>query len=225
MLSRVYLLLLLLGSFVVSGCGTTHALTRNSQGQGVMLLGFDPVAYFREGKPVRGQAAIKATLAGSETANARTYYFASNDNRAAFLANPRNFEPQYGGFCASGAAFGLKLGSDPTAWEIYQGRLFIFGDVLGHEAWKIDRDWNVKYGDEMWPFIAASGWRARTLMGYISKVPWYKNTAQIKAEYAQKNPGKPWPSYDPGGMITNFSKQPGWRAAEGFGQPALGYPE
>jgi hypothetical protein len=57
------------------------------------------------------------------------------------------------------------------------------------------------------------------------KVPHYKTGAQIKAEWQARNPGKTPSSYDPGGMVTNlFLKQPGWRAAEGFGQPALGYP-
>ena len=50
--------------------------------------------------------------------------------------------------------------------------------------------------------------------------------AQIRAEYEAKNPGKPWPAYDVGGMFANlFTKPPGWRAAEGHSQAALGYPE
>ena len=45
------------------------------------------------------------------------------------------------------------------------------------------------------------------------------------ADWKRRNPGKEL-SYDPGGMLTNlFVKQSGWRAAEGFGQPALGYPD
>lgn len=38
--------------------------------------------------------------------------------------------------------------------------------------------------------------------------------------------GEPWPTFDVGGMMTNlFTKPPGWRAGEGYSQPALGYPE
>jgi YHS domain-containing protein len=207
-------------ALVLQACGTPYATTQNPRGQDVMLLGYDPVAYFTTGKPARGNKEISSTLPN------RSYYFASAANKALFDASPAKYEPQYAGFCASGAAFALKLGSDPTSWEIYQGRLFIFGDVLGHEAWKLDRDWNIKYGDQVWPDIREAGWRGQTLSRYANKVPWYKNTKDIRDEYAKKNPGKPWPTYDVGSMFTNlFLKQPGWRAAEGHSQEKLGYPD
>ena len=205
---------------VLTGCGTPYATVPNKAGDPVMLLGYDPVAYFTEGKPVRGKPEHQAQLP------ARTYYFANADHLAQFKANPARFEPQYGGFCGSGAAFAVKLGSDPTAWQIYEGRLFIFGDVLGQTAWQIDPAWNVAHADRLWPAIADKGWRGQSLMAYASKVPHYKTGADIRQEWIAKNPGKSWPVYDTGGMVNNlFMKQPGWRAAEGFGQPVLGYPD
>ena len=185
-----------------------------------MLLGYDPVAYFTVGKPTRGDKAITSTLPN------RTYYFASAANKQQFDANPAKFEPQYGGFCSSGAAFAIKLSSDPSSWEIYQGRLFIFGDILGHEAWKLDREWNIKYADQVWPEMKDAGWRGQSLSRYINKVPWYKTGQDIREEYAKKYSSKPWPTFDTGGPIRGlFLKQPGWRAAEGFSQPAVGYPD
>ena len=66
---------------------------------------------------------------------------------------------------------------------------------------------------------------AASLAAYANKVPYYQTGAQIKAEWLARHPGGRYPDYDPGGMVTNlFLKPPGWRAAEGFGQPALGYP-
>ena len=205
---------------LLSACGTPFATVQNRSGESVMLLGYDPVAYFTKGEPTRGNSQFKTNLPD------RTYYFASAENQALFTTNPSKYEPQYGGFCSSGAAFAIKLGSDPTAWQIYNGRLFIFGDVLGQTAWQLDPAWNVDHADKLWPGIANKGWRAASLTSYAFKVPHYKTGAQIRAEYDAKNPGKPWPSYDPGGMVKNlFGKQPGWRAAEGFGQLALGYPD
>lgn len=201
-------------------CGTPYATVQNRIGDPVMLLGYDPVAYFTEGKPVRGKAQHKVSLPD------RTYYFSNLENRAAFSATPTRYEPQYGGFCASGAAFNIKLGSDPTAWQIFDGRLFIFGDVLGQTAWQVDPRWNVDHADRLWPAIQDRGWRGVSLGSYVSKVPHYKTGAQIKTEWEAKNPGKSWPSYDVGGMVSNlFTKPPGWRAAEGHSQPALGYPD
>ncbi len=217
------MLWILLGAMALagalSGCGTRYATQPDAAGRPVMLLGFDPVAYFTHGQPVRGQPQYQLSLPE------RTYYFANAEHRALFEADPARYEPQYGGFCASGAAFALKLGSDPSAWQIYDGRLFIFGDVLGQTAWQLEPAWNVAHADRLWPEMQARGWRAQTLLRYANKVPHYLAGAQIRAQWEARHPGQSWPAYDPGGMVQNlFFKTPGWRAAEGFGQPALGYP-
>ena len=108
---------------------------------------------------------------------------------------------------------------------IERGRLFIFGDVIGQTAWRLDPAWNIAHADALWPDIRDRGWRGQSLRAYAHKVPHYLTGAQIRAEWERRHPGRAWPAYDPGGMITNlFLKPPGWRAAEGFGQPALGYP-
>jgi YHS domain-containing protein len=215
---RVFLLLL---CAVLQACGTLYATALNRDGQEVMLLGYDPVAYFVEGKPVRGTKAIQHSLENPS----RTYYFASAENKQKFLSDSARYEPQYGAFCASGAAYRIKLGTDPTEFEIVNGRLFIFGDILGKEMWRLFRDEHIRYADQVWPEIRDQGWRRVSLSGYLSKVPWYRDGRNLEAEFKRQNPGKTL-SYDPGGMITNlFLKRPGWRAAEGFGQPALGWPE
>lgn len=212
-------LLLLVSMFVLAGCGTPWATVEDGAGRPVMLLGHDPVAYFTRGQPQRGTPEHVVDLPG------RSYYFANAGHKALFLANPDRFEPQYGGFCSSGAAYAVKLGSDPTAWTVRDDRLFIFGDVLGKTAWSLDPAWNVGHADRLWPDIAGRGWRAQSLLSYANKVPHYLTGAQIKARWEARHPGQAWPAYDTGGMITNlFLKPPGWRAAEGFGQQALGYP-
>jgi YHS domain-containing protein len=214
------LLALLLIAAALAACGTPYATVKNKQGEPVMLLGHDPVSYFTKGAPERGKPELKVNLPE------RTYYFASDAQRAQFLANPAKYEPQYGGFCSSGAAYAIKLGSDPTAWTIYEGRLFIFGDVLGKTAWELDPAWNVKHGDALWPEAAPNGWRYQSLKRYANKVPHYKTGKDIVAEYQARFPGREWPKYDVGSMVTNlFLKPPGWRAAEGHSQPALGYPD
>lgn len=211
--------LILLAAALLAACGTPYATVPDSQGRPVMLLGFDPVAYRSNGAPTRGSPEFVVELPS------RSYYFATAQNKALFIADPKRYEPQYGGFCASGAAFAVKLGSDPTAWVIRDDRLFIFGDVIGRTAWQLDPAWNVEHADKLWPVIADNGWRAQSLSAYANKVPHYLTGAQIKAQWQARHPGQSYPSYDPGGMVTNlFLKLPGWRAAEGFGQPALGYP-
>jgi hypothetical protein len=207
-------------SVLLVGCGTPYATVPSAAtGKPVMLLGHDPVAYFTRGAPARGQPQWRVDLPE------RSYYFASAEHKAMFEANPARFEPQYGGFCASGAAFAVKLGSDPGAWTIRDWRLFIFGDIIGQTAWSVDPAWNIAHADRLWPQIADRGWRGQSLSAYIDKVPHYLTGAQIRAQWEAQNQGRAYPNYDPGGMVNNlFLKRPGWRAAEGFGQPALGYP-
>jgi YHS domain-containing protein len=203
-LSRILLTVSLCIAAMLAGCGTPYATVKNNTGDPVMLLGYDPVAYFTQGKSVKGSAEHQVNLPE------RSYYFSSAEHKKLFEANAAKYEPQYGGFCSSGAAFAIKLGSDPTSWQIMDGRLFIFGDVLGHEAWKVDPAWNVGHADRLWPEIASKGWRSASLGSYASKVPHYKTGAQIKAEWEKLNPGKSWPAYDPGGMVQNlFLKSPG----------------
>ena len=205
-------------AMMLAGCGTTHATIETSRGEELMLLGFDPVAYFTDGKPVRGKHTIAARHEG------RTYYFASAAHRDAFATSPGKYEPQYGGFCSDGAAYAVKLGSDPTQFEIRDGRLFIFGDILGHEMWLLDERDNIRHADEEWPKIADEGWRYASLKAWMSKVPWYKDGRALMAEWRAKHPGQSL-DYDPGGTFRNIVfKYPGWRAREGFGQPRLGVP-
>lgn len=203
---------------LLQGCGTTHATIETSRGEQLMLLGYDPVAYFTEKKPVRGKHTLPAAVEG------RTYYFSSPENRAAFSAQPAKYEPQYGGFCSNGAPYGVKLGSDPTEFEIRDGRLFIFGDILGHEFWLLDEKDNIAHADALWPGIRDKGWRAASLHAWIFKVPWYRTGPSLMAEWEARHPGRKL-SFDTGGLFNNLVfKRAGWRAREGFGQKALGVP-
>ena len=209
----------LLALWLLAGCGTPYATVPSAVGRPVMLLGHDPVAYFTRGQPTRGDPALRVDLPD------RSYLFASPEHQRMFEADPARYEPQYGGFCASGAAYGIKLGSDPTAWAVRDGRLFIFGDVLGQTAWSLDPAWNIDHADRLWPGLRERGWRGASLAAYLHRVPHYRSGAQIRAEWLARHPGQTYPDYDPGSLAQNLlAKPPGWRAAEGVGQPALGYP-
>ena len=202
----------------LNGCGTINATITDNAGRNVMLLGHDPVAYFNMGRPMRGYPTIAATHEG------KTYFFVSANHRDTFLKTPEKYEPQYGAFCSNGEAYGIKLGSDPTEYEIIDGRLFIFGDILGREFWKMNYRFNIQKADELWPEMKNTPWReqyARRVWG--NKVPWYKTGPELRAEWMQRNPGQKL-EYDTGGGLNNFVlKYPGWRAREGYSQPRVGF--
>jgi YHS domain-containing protein len=202
----------------LSGCGgVIYATIKNDLGDDVMLLGHDPVAYFTLGKPVRGDPRYKVAL------QHRTYYFANAEHQSLFAANPAKYEPQHGGFCSNGTPYKIKLGSDPTEWEIVDGRLFIFGDIVGHSLWKLHMRENIANADRVWDEIKDIPHRATTARAWTAgRVPWYRTHKELMAQWDAQYPDKPI-KYDPGGVVRNLVfKYPGWRAREGFGQPALG---
>lgn len=90
--------------------------TANVDGKGVILKGYDAIAYFRQGKPLKGNPEIASTYQGV------TYLFASAANKAEFDKDPAKYVPQYGGFCAYGVANGVISGTEaPNAFTIYMG--------------------------------------------------------------------------------------------------------
>lgn len=206
-------------SISLSGCGTTYATVKDRLGRDVVLLGHDPVAYFTDAKPTKGRAGLASTVDG------RTYYFASEDHRTMFNESPKKFEPQYGGFCSNGAPFKVKLGSDPSEWEIVDGRLFIFGDLGGRETWKLDREFYIKKADEYWPEIERKGWRGQSFKAiYLTHVPHYQTGRDQIAKWEAKH-GKPFPREKHGNVLLHLIRAPGWRAAVGYGIPAVGWPD
>jgi YHS domain-containing protein len=211
--------LLCLAAVLLGGCGTLAATMRNSAGQEVMLLGFDPVAYFTQGMAARGKPQHQAT-----TDDGKTYYFANALNQSLFVSDPLRYEPQYDGFCALQAAYGFKYGSNPTVWEIVDGRLFVFEEPSSKLLWDMDRELNIKHADEQWADLRKLPWRLALMKRAIFRVPYYRSREELEREWLARNPGKSLPKEDRGDGLQNFVQPPGWRAAIGRGQPALGYP-
>ncbi len=87
----------------------------------VAIEGYDPVAYFTTGKAVKGDKAMAASYDGV------VYYFSSIANKNLFVRNPKEYEPQYGGWCAYAmGASGEKVSVDPETFKILNGKLYLF---------------------------------------------------------------------------------------------------
>lgn len=84
------------------------------------IQGYDPVAYFTEGKAIEGSS--KITFEN----NGVTYRFSSEANKTLFKSNPSMYEPQYGGYCAYAMADGDKVRIDPETFKVVDGKLFLF---------------------------------------------------------------------------------------------------
>jgi YHS domain-containing protein len=103
-----------------------------AQSPSVSLKGHDPVAYFTEGRPVKGSDAINYDFDDAR------YLFSSQKNRELFASRPDRYTPQYSGLCATGMALGAKAEADPTVWKIVDGKLFVFSSSQAREKFEQD---------------------------------------------------------------------------------------
>jgi len=119
----------------------------NADAEGIMLHGYDPVAYFAAGQPMKGRSAYTVTHMEGR------YVFTSAANRDAFLKEPDKYAPQYGGYCAMGTALGKKLDGDPSQWKIVDGKLYLNVNADAAKAWNRDVPGNIAKANANWPTI------------------------------------------------------------------------
>lgn len=88
--------------------------------QGWALGGMDVVAYRTQGAAVAGRSDIVTTWSG------QNWHFTSEENRAAFEANPREYAPGFGGLCPVSLSEGAPEHGDPHVFAIIGERLYLF---------------------------------------------------------------------------------------------------
>ena len=116
------------------------------------LQGYDPVAFFTDAKPAKGNPAITAESDGV------TYFFASEKHRAAFMKSPQQYLPAYGGYCAYGVSVNRLFPVEIDTWEIVDGRLILQYDQATKRKFAKDKTANLKKADGNWPgLVEAKG--------------------------------------------------------------------
>ena len=116
--------------------------------EGTAIRGYDPVAYFTDGKAVKGSPDYRADYKGS------TFHFRSQANRDVFAADPAKYAPQYGGFCAFGAAGGYKAATHPSAFTIVGNKLYLNYNQDVQKKWTSDILGYVTNADRKWPEVS-----------------------------------------------------------------------
>lgn len=114
---------------------------------GVAVKGYDPVAYFNDGKPVKGSPEHIFKWQGA------TWQFVSEEHRAAFMREPTKYAPQYGGYCAFAISKGAIVDIDPNQWKIFNGRLYLNNNPVALTLWSHDPEGHIKQGDANWHLI------------------------------------------------------------------------
>lgn len=110
--------------FLTGGAAFSQDQKRQSQfntENNLAVNGYDVVAYFTQGKAVKGSASHAVVHQGIK------YQFSSVANKDEFKNNPAKYEPQYGGWCAYAmGATGEKVEIDPKTFKILNGKLYLF---------------------------------------------------------------------------------------------------
>ena len=108
--------------------------------------GYDVVAYF-DNTPKVGDPALSVEHGGA------VYYFANADNKQRFEANPAQFVPAYGGWCAYAMSEGKQFDIDPRSFKIVNGRLHLFYDGVGGRTidfWNGSEVDRIKKAEAVW---------------------------------------------------------------------------
>ena len=111
------------------------------------IRGYDPVAYFTEGIAVKGGKDHTLGWLGA------TWRFASAGNRDLFAADPEKYAPQYGGYCAWAVSRDYTAPTDPDAFTVVNGKLYLNYNRKIMEQWLKERDENIESADRNWPAV------------------------------------------------------------------------
>lgn len=111
------------------------------------IRGYDAVAYFTQGKPVKGDPAHSIQWKNT------TWLFSSKENATAFAKEPSKFAPQYGGYCAYGCSEGHKAPTDPNAWTIVDGKLYLNYNSKVQEIWNRNQSQRIIQANKNWPTL------------------------------------------------------------------------
>jgi YHS domain-containing protein len=111
------------------------------------VSGYDPVAYFTDGKPVEGKSDYQYKWKGA------TWRFANAKNLEAFKADPEAYAPQYGGYCAWAVSQGYTASADPKVWRIVGKKLYLNYNQDVQKTWEQDAAGNISKANANWPVV------------------------------------------------------------------------
>lgn len=114
------------------------------------IRGADVVAYY---SLEAGDNAIRGDKNISHEYKGATWYFSSVENRDLFAANPENYAPQYGGYCAFAVSHNFTKPIDPDKWHIIEGKLYLNYNWIADRKWRKDSTAAIERGNANWPTV------------------------------------------------------------------------
>ena len=122
----------------------------NVDKQGVALHGYDPVTYFDSATPQPGSDTFAYNYMGA------TWRFVSAEDRKKFASSPEKYLPQFGGYCAKAVSENHTADTDPLAFKIVNGKLYLNYDQKVQELWEKDIPGRIARAEKNWPGLQES---------------------------------------------------------------------
>jgi YHS domain-containing protein len=129
----------------------THAQGKIFATEDGAISGYDPVAYFTDSQPVKGSR--EYALVWREA----TWFFKSAEHLELFKANPEKYAPQFGGFCSYGVSRNYKVKSEPDAWSIVDGKLYLNYNTEVQKKWLTDKENYILKANQNWLTLENKG--------------------------------------------------------------------
>lgn len=142
---KAWLLFSFLIATTTSAADTLQYATENGA-----IDGYDPVSYFTIDQAERGSPDITTEWNGA------VWRFTTTAHRDAFIEDPEKYAPQYGGFCALGMAHGGDVPTNPEAWTIWEGKLYLNMIKEVSITWRYTPDKLIERADLKWETMNSS---------------------------------------------------------------------
>ncbi|CAN5170142.1 YHS domain-containing (seleno)protein [soil metagenome] len=111
------------------------------------IQGYDPVAFFKESKPVMGTPDLTYTW------NSAVWHFSTQENLDLFKATPEKYAPQFGGYCAFGVASGHKSPTEPETWTVVNDKLYFNYNKNVQKLWNKNQKGLIDQANKTWPTV------------------------------------------------------------------------
>ncbi len=116
---------------------------------GVAIQGYDPVAFFTDKKPVKGDQKFLLKHDGA------IYFFVSKEHKDLFKAEPTKYEPEFGGYCAYGVSRNKLVEIDVDAFQIVDGKLLLQYSKGVRDDFNADAKGNLAKANANWTGLVA----------------------------------------------------------------------
>jgi YHS domain-containing protein len=147
MTNSILRLLLVVTSLAFSNAAFSKDPISTSWTNDLAVSGYDTVAYHTQQQAVEGDKAFQTQWQGA------TWLFSSAENLEMFTSDPEKYAPQYGGYCAWAVSQGKTASSDPTQFEIVDGKLYLNYNKSIQQRWLANRDALIVQGNQNWPNV------------------------------------------------------------------------